>query len=1125
MATIPASSSYVTGWRTRQQGTTWQPSSSTWSATNTSTGMDYAIASNPSGNNKYTLIFKIHTPSGSNINTIDGMTFNIQMYKANNTEGTIYASLRTKVSDLGSGDTATTYRNNSIGSEASSKQGGTSYRKVSFSFTGTMTKDTDYYLVLYTKSNSDMYYCRASDWKKTYGVPTASFVYSEAITHFFWYFDEYQGDNAFNSQTVTNGGNLQLLGALDDQAGPTYKVSYNANGGLSTPPAQNSTSTFYHYWWKDDYGINHAPGSWLYNVTEGSAMYAVYEESRNAVKLADDISRAQGSAKRTVTFNANGGNCSTASLDSTATINYNFAGWKPNNTGTALSAGSDYTPDDDVTMYASWTLTTGNFGAITLPTATRTGYDFKGWSEDASATSGSTGSYVPRGNVTLYAIWTKQNYPITYYANGHGTAPAAQTKTYGTNLTLRSFIAQQEEAGYTITYNGNGSSYTPATQSTKVYYNQTSWNTASNGSGTAYASGATYSKEGSANLYAIWSKTYGSFILPSAVARASTSETGYKVIFNVNGGSCSTTSKTSAKTRHYDFANWQLTLQGSSTPTYGSPGQTVTPTNNMTVKAMWDERVENNSISLPTATRTGYAFKGWAEDANASSGVTGNYYPEKDITLYAIWEANTWPIDYNANGCGTAPVSQTKTYGQTLTLRPFISQQTTTGYTVSFNRNGGTTTPSSLTSTIYHNQTYWNTKADGSGTNYASQGSYTDNKANTMYAIWSTSNGSIKLPNAISRNESTTYGYTVSFNANGGNCDITSLTPTNRITYNFAGWSYNGTTYAAGESFTPTETTTMTANWSTTTILGDITLPTATRAGYTFKGWSTSQTASTGMTGSYIPQDNIVLHAVWEPEGYEITYSDGYGTTVFTQTKLHDETLVLKPFLDNRVSTITTSFSDAPSIDSYRTETQTEWNTKYNGTGRSYASEDNYVDNAATTLYAIWSDSYSSIELPTVIRPDDFENGYTATFDANGGSCSTTNLTAINTISYTLWCWELDGTHTYIPGASYTPVSSHMLTANWGDEVELGSIELPTPTRVGYTFKGWSTDKNADSGIIGRYVPPSDITLYAIWQINNSLVHYNNNGTDTLCSVYYNNNGTPVLCDVYYNDNGVAVRI
>mgnify|MGYP003298201569 CR=1 FL=1 len=57
----------------------------------------------------------------------------------------------------------------------------------------------------------------------------------------------------------------------------------------------------------------------------------------------------------------------------------------------------------------------------------------------------------------------------------------------------------------------------------------------------------------------------------------------------------------------------------------------------MTVKAMWDERVENNSISLPTATRTGYTFKGWAEDANASSGVTGNYYPEKDTTLHAIW--------------------------------------------------------------------------------------------------------------------------------------------------------------------------------------------------------------------------------------------------------------------------------------------------------------------------------------------------------------------------------------------------------------------------------------------------------------------------------------------------------
>ena len=49
---------------------------------------------------------------------------------------------------------------------------------------------------------------------------------------------------------------------------------------------------------------------------------------------------------------------------------------------------------------------------MTLPTPTRTGYTFKGWADSASAASGTTGSYTPTSNVTLYAIW-EQNAPET----------------------------------------------------------------------------------------------------------------------------------------------------------------------------------------------------------------------------------------------------------------------------------------------------------------------------------------------------------------------------------------------------------------------------------------------------------------------------------------------------------------------------------------------------------------------------------------------------------------------------------------------------------------------------------------------------------------------------------------
>lgn len=59
------------------------------------------------------------------------------------------------------------------------------------------------------------------------------------------------------------------------------------------------------------------------------------------------------------------------------------------------------------------------------------------------------------------------------------------------------------------------------------------------------------------------------------------------------------------------------------------------------------------SITLPTITRSGYTLLGWNEDANATSGISGEYTPNASITLYAIWKVSGGYIYYNDNG---APV-------------------------------------------------------------------------------------------------------------------------------------------------------------------------------------------------------------------------------------------------------------------------------------------------------------------------------------------------------------------------------------------------------------------------------------------------------------------------------------
>ena len=294
--------------------------------------------------------------------------------------------------------------------------------------------------------------------------------------------------------------------------------------------------------------------------------------------------------------------------------------------------------------------------------------------------------------------------------------------------------------------------------------------------------------------------------------------------------------------------------------TYINPTYTITfDANGGTVSPTSATHTNGSSTTLPTPTRDGYNFVAWVD--NPTGAYSREYYSpftenlSGNITMYAWWSIKTYNVSYNANGRGSAPASQTKTHGVALTLQPFISQQTATGYQVSFNANNGSSTPSALTSTIYYNQSYWNTNSSGTGTNYGSGGSYTANSGTTLYAIWSSSNGSVTLPAAISRANGST-SCTVTFNANGGSCSTSSLTSSATVTYTFNKWaagSTSGTQYSAGASYTPTAATTMYATWSSSTgSYGAISLPTPTRDGYNFKGWSTSSSATSGSTGDIV---------------------------------------------------------------------------------------------------------------------------------------------------------------------------------------------------------------------------------------------------------------------------------
>lgn len=164
----------------------------------------------------------------------------------------------------------------------------------------------------------------------------------------------------------------------------TYVVSFDANGGSGAPSAQTKT-----------YGVTLTLSST--KPTKATVTDAIYR----------------------VTFNANGGTCSTPYIDSSKTTSYVFKNWNTatDGSGTSYSAGGSYTANAAANLYAQYTGTTAT-APVTLPEATRKNYTFLGWATNTGAQSGSLDSYIPTASVTLYAIWESDISGLVYIGDG-----------------------------------------------------------------------------------------------------------------------------------------------------------------------------------------------------------------------------------------------------------------------------------------------------------------------------------------------------------------------------------------------------------------------------------------------------------------------------------------------------------------------------------------------------------------------------------------------------------------------------------------------------------------------------------------------------------------------------------
>ena len=156
------------------------------------------------------------------------------------------------------------------------------------------------------------------------------------------------------------------------------------------------------------------------------------------------------------------------------------------------------------------------------------------------------------------SVAAKTKYTVSYNANGGSGAPSAQTKWYGTNLTLSTakptrtgytfagwatsasgsvayqpgttyssnaavtLYAKWTKITYTVSYNANGGSGAPAAQTkeygvaltlsstkpTRTNYTFKGWATSKSATSAAYSAGGSYTANAAVTLYAVWSLSY-----------------------------------------------------------------------------------------------------------------------------------------------------------------------------------------------------------------------------------------------------------------------------------------------------------------------------------------------------------------------------------------------------------------------------------------------------------------------------------------------------------------------------------------------------------------------------------------------------------------------------------------
>lgn len=490
-----------------------------------------------------------------------------------------------------------------------------------------------------------------------------------------------------NGYTVRFTGNGATGGNTPDQA-----FQYNIGQNLHRNGFVRDGYTFTG-WKRADNQQAYGDGQWVNNLTTQpkGIVTMVAQWSANEAHIRYNPNPPAGKTtggQGTPNWDGHTGDTPTIGQNGWTIDGYTFAGWatSPDGSGARYAPGARWTANGTLTLYAQWTpgqasLTydgNGATGGKTDPQTgktdekinvrdngfTRDGYTFVTWNTQADCKGNAVkpnSEWTLRGSSTLYACWAGNAQTLTYHGNG---ATGGNT------------AAQSGKTGDELTTNANGF--------TRDGYTFVRWDTAKDGSGTAYGEGKNgvsqyVMKPAGNDLYAIWKAN------PATIQYRNDwpNTTGSTPDTTGNTGDTVTISQNSFDRPGYTFTGWSTSKRGDPSLQPGDK-HTLEP-RTTTVWAQWKAEpahlVYNSNIgtvgsetktvdgvvdqTVKTITnpfdRPGYTFSGWntQADGKGKAYATGADYvltandkstPKNTSVLYAQWKINGASLKFNPNG-------------------------------------------------------------------------------------------------------------------------------------------------------------------------------------------------------------------------------------------------------------------------------------------------------------------------------------------------------------------------------------------------------------------------------------------------------------------------------------------